>query len=104
LVILRPEPPVRIPQRKAAVSGEHAEFLVVEDLEDRLEEVETIAPGNGLHFILNRLDLRRQRSMRRDGHRHPPPGSTHPSAVPYAGIVRRNSPRPTGEVARGIER
>ncbi len=45
LVVLGPEPPVRIPQRKAAKRGQHAHLFVIDDFKNRLEEIEPVAPA-----------------------------------------------------------
>ena len=60
LVVLGPEPPVRIPQRKAAKGGEHAHLFVIDDFKNRLEEVEPVAPRPLFDLILGGPDFRRK--------------------------------------------
>ena len=43
LLVLHAEPPVRIARGKAAVGRDRVELVVVDDLEDRVEEVEPVA-------------------------------------------------------------
>ena len=62
LVVLGPEPPVRIAHGEATVSGEHAQLFEIEHLEDRLEEIEAIAASDLFGLDLNLPKLGRQRA------------------------------------------
>ena len=52
LLVLHPEPPVRIARREAAVGGHLVHLLVGQDLEDRLEEVAAVLAGARLDQVL----------------------------------------------------
>ena len=62
LLELHPELPVRIPGREPAIGRDFVHLVVADDLEDRLEEVEPLVPGDLLNLDLPGPQLRRQAS------------------------------------------
>ena len=60
LVVLGPEPPMRIPQRKAAKRGQHAHLFVIDDFKNRLEEIEPVAPRPLFDLVLSGSQRRRK--------------------------------------------
>ena len=66
------EPPVGIADGEAAISGEHAEFLVIEHLEDGGEEIEAIGGGVGFHFRLDLAEVLGEDAGLADGHGESP--------------------------------
>ena len=60
LLVLHAERPVRVARREAAVGRDLVQLVGVDDLEDRLEEVEPVVAGVALDLLLELAEVRRQ--------------------------------------------
>ena len=57
LLVLHAEPPVRIPGGKSAQGGDLGKLVVIEDLEDRVVEVQPVIARVGFGFQLNGAEV-----------------------------------------------
>ena len=68
LVVLHPEPPVRVARRKAPLGGDLVKPIGVHELKDRRKEIKPIRERNPLDLHLNGGQVGRQRGKLVEGH------------------------------------
>ena len=59
-LVLHPEAPVGVAVREAAVGGHHVDLVELQDLEDRVEEVEAVLARVALDLLADVVEARRE--------------------------------------------
>jgi hypothetical protein len=59
-LVVHPEPPVRVAVREPAIGGDHVDLVEVQNLEDRVEEVESVLARVALDALADVVQMGRE--------------------------------------------